>query len=277
MYVGMLTHPFLKESLETVMDFAETASISALEIPAHPGSSHIDATKLNTTQVKAIKRALEERMLSISALCFYTVGWTDPKQAAKTQQTMLKVIDAAAALEVPTVCTLAGFAAPGMTKVQTIQKVLPKVFKPVLAHARKKKVNLALENWFETCLQGLDTFEAMFEAIPDANFGLNYDPSHLYHQECDYLVPVSMCKDRLFHTHAKDVLVNRALRAKVGVYGQGWWRYVVPGFGHIHWGEFVAHLRQNGYDGVLSIEHEDATQTREEGFVHGAWHLEQYC
>ena len=36
-------------------------------------------------------------------------------------------------------------------------------------------------------------------------------------------------------------------------------------------------LRQNGYDGVLSIEHEDETQGREEGFVRGAWYLEQFC
>ena len=188
-----------------------------------------------------------------------------------------KVIDGAARLNVPTVCMLAGFPTKGMSKLETIREVLPKAFKPILAHARKKKINIALENWFETNLQGLDTFEALFEAIPDANFGLNYDPSHLYHQEIDHLVPVSLYKDRLFHTHAKDTLVNKAVRARVGIYGEGWWRYVIPGFGNLDWGEYISHLRQNGYDGVLSIEHEDETQSREEGFIRGAWHLEQFC
>ena len=277
MQVGMLTGPFLGETLETVLDFAESTSISCLEIPAHPGSKHIDAAKLTAAKVKDIAKGLEERMLMISSLCFYTTEWTDPKKTAKVQADFTKVIDAAAALGVPTVCTLTGFPAPGMNKIDTIRKVLPKVFKPVLAHARKKKINIALENWFETCLQGVDTFEALFEAIPDANFGLNYDPSHLYHQECDYLLPVTLFKDRIFHTHAKDVLVDRAKRAKTGIYGSGWWRYVIPGFGHIQWGEYVSHLRQNGYDGVLSIEHEDCTQTRDEGFMRGAWHLEQFC
>ena len=86
-----------------------------------------------------------------------------------------------------------------------------------------------------------------------------------------------MWKGRIFHTHAKDTLVDKAKRANVGVYGDGWWRYVIPGFGNIDWGEYIAHLRVNGYDGVLSIEHEDGSQGREEGFMRGAWYLEQFC
>ena len=48
----------------------------------------------------------------------------------------------------------------------------------------------------------------------------------MYHQDCDYLLPISIFAKRIFHTHAKDVLVDRAKRAKVGIYGRGWWRYV---------------------------------------------------
>jgi sugar phosphate isomerase/epimerase len=126
-------------------------------------------------------------------------------------------------------------------------------------------------------LQGIDTLECLFETIPDDNFGLNYDPSHLYHQDCDHLAPVSMFGKRIFHTHAKDTLVDKAKRARVGIHASGWWRYVIPGFGNINWGEYITHLRMNGYNGVLSIEHEDDTQSREEGFRRGAWHLEQFC
>ncbi|MCC6489366.1 MAG: sugar phosphate isomerase/epimerase [Candidatus Hydrogenedentes bacterium] len=277
MKVGLLTAPFGKEDLETIMNFAEDAGIPCLEVMAHPGSTHIDPLKLTAAKAEKIKGDLAERALEISALAYYTIDITNPKLAAKVQTHAQKTIDAAALLGVNTVCMLAGFPAEGMNKIETILKVLPKAFKPILAHARKKKVNIALENWFETCLQGFDTFEAMFEAIPDANFGLNYDPSHLYHQECDHLLPVSAFKDRIFHTHAKDTLVDKAKRARVGIYGKGWWRYVIPGFGNINWGEFVSHLRTNGYDGVMSIEHEDETQSREDGFMRGAWFLEQFC
>lgn len=276
MKVGMLTGPFWKEPLDTVLEFADTSEIRCLEIHAAPGSLHIDPAKATAKQLDAIKDKVGELNLEITALAYYD-NVADPKRGKDVQAHVKKTIDAASRLGVSTVCLCGGWPVEGMTKIQTIQKVLPKIFKPLLEHARRKNVNIALENYFATCLQGIDTFEAMFETIPDANFGLNYDPSHLVHQECDYFLPVSMFKDRIFHTHAKDTYIDRAMRAKVGVYGQGWWRYVIPGFGLVDWPQYITHLRIHGYDGVLSIEHEDSTQTREEGFMRGAWYLEQFC
>lgn len=276
MKVGMLTAPFAQEPFSEVLDFAEEAAIPCLEVVAHPGSLHINPARFTAKHAAAMTESLLERGLEISALAYYT-NTTDAKKAKPIQDHAKKVIDAAALLKVPTVCMIAGMPASGMTKLETIQSVLPKVFKPILTHARKKGVRIALENWFQTCLQGLDTFDALFEAIPDENFGLNYDPSHLYHQECDYFLPVSAYSDRIFHVHAKDTWVDAAVRARVGIYGSGWWRYVIPGFGAIRWGEFITHLRLSGYDGVLSIEHEDTTQTREEGFIRGAAYLEQFA
>lgn len=276
MKVGMLTAPFGKEPFSKVLDFAENAPLNCLEVMAQPGSNHIDAAKLTEKQVGKINEELAKRDLEISSLAYYT-NTTDKKNLSKMQAHAIKTIDAASLLGVNVVCMLAGMPAEGMSKIQTIQKVLPGVFNPILAHARKKKVNIALENWFQTCLQGLDTFECMFESIPNANFGLNYDPSHLYHQGIDHLLPVSMFSKRIFHTHAKDTLVIEAKRAHVGVYADGWWRYVIPGFGNINWGEYVSHLRLNGYDGVMSIEHEDDTQSKEDGFIRGAAFLQQFC
>ena len=37
----------------------------------------------------------------------------------------------------------------------------------------------------------------------------------------------------------------------------GWWRYRVPGLGEVDWGRLVDHLYQAGFDGVVSVEHED--------------------
>jgi sugar phosphate isomerase/epimerase len=277
MHVGMLTAPFGDTPLEGVLDFAEEAQILSLEVASGPGSKHIDPTKLTAAQVKKIRALLDERGLNISALAAYNAGFTDPKNTRAAAALAKKTIDAAAMLGVDVVCMLGGYPAPGLSKVETIRTVLPGYYKPLLAHARKKKVKIALENWFATCLQGIDTFECMFQTIPDENFGLNYDPSHLVHQECDYMLPVAMFPERLFHTHAKDTLINAAQRARLGVYARGWWRYVIPGFGCIKWGEYITNLRIAGYDGVLSIEHEDGTQTREEGFMRGAMYLDQFC
>lgn len=277
MFVGMLTAPFAQEPLENVLSFAEDSGIGGLEVVAGPGSKHIDPATLKKSEAKQLCEELEARELTITALGYYDVTITNPDRVKAVQDHAKRTIDAADMLGVSTVGMLAGFPAEGMSKIDTIKNVLPKAFAPILAHAKKKGVRIALENWFATCLQGLDTFECLFEAIPDENFGLNYDPSHLVHQECDYMAPVRLYADRLFHTHAKDTLIDRSIRAQVGVYGAGWWRYVIPGFGEIKWGEYVAQLRAAGYDGVLSIEHEDGSQTREDGFVRGAYWLEQFC
>jgi len=175
---------------------------------------------------------------------------------------------------------------PGKTKIQMIKEVIPALFRPIIDHAKEKGVKVAIENWFETCLQGLDTFDCLFDTIRDDNFGLNYDPSHLVHQQCDYTVPITRFGKRIFHTHAKDCLVDEQQRAYLGVLGGkwyvgtaggGWWRYVIPGFGDIQWGRYIGLLRETGYKGVLSIEHEDSTFSPEEGFRHGAHYLNQFC
>ena len=239
MKVGMLTGPFEDERLDVVIDFAEEADIQCLEVVAHPGSKHIDPAKLTPAQAAKIKEAVSERGLEISSLAYYT-NTAEPKAQKAIQVHVKKTIDAAAMLDVPVVCLLAGMPVAGMSKIETIREVLPKVFRPILDHAAKKNVKIALENYFATCLQGIDTFECLFETITDSHFGLNYDPSHLYHQECDHLLPVSMFGNRIFHTHAKDTLVDRAKRARVGIYAGGWWRYVIPGFGNINWANTLA-------------------------------------
>ena len=59
----------------------------------------------------------------------------------------------------------------------------------------------------------------------------------------------------------------------MGSNGDGWWRYVLPGYGRIRWGEFITTLRQVGYDGVISVEHEDDAFSPEEGFVKSVRYL----
>jgi sugar phosphate isomerase/epimerase len=277
MKVGMLTNPFGDTGLERLLDFAKEAGIQCLEMNAWPGSKHIEPRKVDAAEADRIKGLLAARGLEISSLCYYE-DITDPKKGKAVQQHLTKIVDAASLLGVKTVCTVAGWPLDNMSKIDTIRKVVPGAFAPVIARAKEKGINIALENYFATNLQGIDTFEVLFgEAIKDDNFGLNYDPSHLVHQECDHLLPVSMFAKRIFHTHAKDCLVDRAKRARVGVLGDGWWRYVIPGFGNINWGEYIGHLRQNGYRGVLSIEHEDDTFSREQGFIVGARYLRQFC
>jgi sugar phosphate isomerase/epimerase len=149
MKVGMLTAPFEKESLETVIGFAETSDITCLEVVAHPGSRHVDPGTLTAAKAAKIKEQVGEAGLQISSLAYYT-NTCDPKTQKAVLAHAKKTIDAAALLDVPVVCLLAGMPVGGMSKIETIQKVLPKVFRPILDHAAKKGVKIALENYFET-------------------------------------------------------------------------------------------------------------------------------
>jgi sugar phosphate isomerase/epimerase len=67
--------------------------------------------------------------------------------------------------------------------------------------------------------------------------------------------------------------VNLAWLTRVGYNGDGWWRYTLPGYGRIRWGDFISALRGIGYNGVLSVEHEDSSFSPEEGFIKAVKYL----
>lgn len=274
MEVGLLTAPFTKESLEQVVDFASKAGFDALEVVG----THIDPTKLSSRRAKEITALLGEKGVRISSLAAYiNTTDADPKKRKDGVEYLKSAVDAAVMLGVEVICTMAGMPVPGKTKIQTIEEDVPEALGPVVEHAAQKGVKVALENWYATNLQGLAHFDKVFEVLPAANFGLNFDPSHLCWQDIDYIEAVYRFKDRIFHTHAKDTEVRKHDLRYLGNQADGWWRYCIPGFGIIHWGQYIAALKHAGYDGVLSIEHEDGALGREEGFLKGLAHLRQFA
>ena len=64
-------------------------------------------------------------------------------------------------------------------------------------------------------------------------------------------------------------------------YGEGWWRYTIPGEGEVDWNQIVRRLEEVGYDGVLSIELEDhhffaTTELQQEGILRSREYIEQF-
>ena len=58
----------------------------------------------------------------------------------------------------------------------------------------------------------------------------------------------------------KDIQIGLIGTGRMGkAHAERSWNYVTLGYGHseIWWRDFVVQLQQNGYDEVLSIEHED--------------------
>ena len=98
--------------------------------------------------------------------------------------------------------------------------------------------------------------------------GANYDPSHPMWMGADPLAAVRALGQAIYYVHAKDTRVEPIPTAIDGVLdtrpstnvAERSWNYVTLGYGHGEewWRQFCAALRMVGYDGVLSIEHEDA-------------------
>jgi sugar phosphate isomerase/epimerase len=276
MQVGMLTAPYGKEPLLDVVRWAGQHHFGSLEVAVGPGSQHCDVrTLLQGSGIADLERACKSAGTAVTTLSYYANQLDpDPERRAAINAYLRLTIDTAAALGLGVVCTLGGMALPGKDKLRTIKEDAPAVYGPLAEYAASKHVKIALENWFATNLQGFDTFDAMFEAVPHPSFGLNYDPSHLLWQGIDYIEGVNRYASRIFYVHAKDCEVREGLRRLIGWLGNGWWRYTIPGTGQVAWGPFIGRLRSIGYDGPLSIEHEDGSVGREHGFVMGKHYLD---
>lgn len=97
--------------------------------------------------------------------------------------------------------------------------------------------------------------------------GCNLDPSHLFWQGIDPVEVVLFLRERIYHVHAKDtqlrernVRLNGVLETTPGAtLGERAWRFRTVGYGHGEefWRDLVSALREVGYDGAISIEHED--------------------
>jgi sugar phosphate isomerase/epimerase len=271
MFIGFLTAPIRDWSLEKVVEWASVNRFTGLEVLVSPSLKQIDINRVLSGGAGEVRRLFSERGLKISGLAFYSIRILEDEGE---QNFLMKVIEAASALDVSVVCTLAGGPVKGKDKIQTLKEDFPKVFNSIVDAAKERDVKLALENWYATNLQGLDHFQAAFESIPDRTLGLNFDPSHLFWQQIDYIEAVYRFGDRIYHTHAKDTEVLPFRLRYVGVLGRDWWRYRIPGWGGINWRSYITALREVGYNYVLSIEHEDPFFSREEGLINGKKFLE---
>ena len=273
MEVGLLTAPFGRDSIETITSFAAGAGFAALEVCATPGCAHWDAAAPEKWAAAAAAAGLR-----VSSLATYVnISDADPTKRAENQAIVRAAVRAAEQAGTDVVCCMAGLPPAGMTREATMQEISGPFYRELSQEAADLGVKLALENWTATCIMNLAQWDLIFELVPADNFGLNFDPSHLVWQDIDYLMAVERYAKRIFHTHAKDTEMLAHKRAFVGNQVGGWWRYVIPGYGEIDWGVYVGRLRHNGYDGVLSIEHEDGAVGREAGFVQGLRHLQQWC
>jgi sugar phosphate isomerase/epimerase len=235
----------------------------------YAGVTHIDVTDLSMDAIEKIQDLLAIHQVSISGLGYYPNPLApDPAEAEVAVAHIRKVIDAAAALGVGQVNSFVG-RDPTLSVDANWPRFL-ETWRPLVAHAESRSVRIGIENCPMLFTQdewpggkNLATSPAiwrrMFNDIPSANFGLNFDPSHLIWLQMDYLTPLLEFRDKLFHVHAKDARIDRHALDQHGVlaYPKLWHTPKLPGLGDVRWGAFLGALAEVGYDGHVAIEVED--------------------
>jgi sugar phosphate isomerase/epimerase len=286
MRLGLLTAAFPRLSLERVAAWASANGFEMLEVACWPaasgerrryaGVSHIDVDRLDASKVRDL---LARHGLEISSLAYYPNNLhPDPAERRAANGHLRKVIDAAAALGVPTVGTFVG-----RDKTKNVPdnfREFRRVWPRLVAYAERKDVNVAIENcpmifsWDEwpggTNLASTPAvWDEMFSLVPSERFGLNLDPSHLVWLQIDYERVVRDYASRILHVHAKDMEIDRDGLYRNGTtsLGMGWQIPRLPGLGEVRWNRFLAQLYRIGYDGVVSVEHEDRAFERTEDLV----------
>jgi sugar phosphate isomerase/epimerase len=294
MKLGFLTAAFPDSTLEQTAKWGAESGFQAIEVACWPvekasrryaGVTHIDVVAMDKGQARDIRKMLDGYGLPISALAYYPNPLhPEAEHRERVIAHLKKVIEAAATLEVPVVGTFIG-----KDKNKTVPQNLEdyaKIWPPIVKFARERGIKIAIENC--PMIFSLDEWPGgnnlastpaiwrkMWEIIPDDNFGLNLDPSHLILQMIDYERVVREFAGKIFHVHAKDLHIDREGLYNNGVLsqGMGWQVPRLPGLGDMDWSKFFAALTAARYDYVVSIEHEDRVFEGDEGLVKRGFYL----
>jgi sugar phosphate isomerase/epimerase len=277
--LGFLTACLPNSSLEDIAAWAAVQGYEALEVAAWPDlgdrpftATHLKAESFTTGDAERVGKLFDEHKLVLSSVAYYDNNLhPDPQERKAINEHVLACIDTAALLGCPTVGTFVG-RDPSRTVRENLREA-EKVFKPLVDHAGAKGVKIIIENcvmegWHPDGYPGnLAYSPELWEWMFGIGLYLNYDPSHLVWMGIDPVAALRPYVDRIPHAQAKDIELFDERRTRYGWPGKaverenpwdvGWWRYRVPGLGQVDWVRLIDAMYEEGFDGVLSVEHED--------------------
>jgi sugar phosphate isomerase/epimerase len=280
MKLGFLTACMPERSLEEIVTFAVAEGYEALELAAWPGDEgrpfvarHITANGNDGAEAERARSLVEDQGLTISALAYYDNNLhPEPAQREAIHSHLRACIDLAAALDGVPVGTFIG-RDPARSVSENLHDA-ERVFRPLVDYAGERGVRLMIENcvmegWHPDGYPGnLAYSPELWEWMFELGLYLNFDPSHLLWLGIDPIGALRPYVSHVIHAHAKDAETDPGQRNRYGFFGRtatsesdpwdmGWWRYRVPGLGSIDFRRYIDTLCEGGFDGVLSVEHED--------------------
>ena len=292
----MVTDSLGSLSFEAMLDAAVALGIDCIEFATGNWSTapHIDINVLlrNKTARDKFVRAVADRGLAISALTCSGNSLHPGRSGREHDRVIRKTIELAPQIGVDRVILMSGCPGgpgdrhpnwitvswpPETTQILEWQwnTVLIPYWRELVSFAKKMGIRrLCLELHGGQNVYNVQTLMRLREACGPV-VGVNFDPSHLIWMGADPIVAIEALGPAIFHVHAKDTRIetrNVALNSRIETRpsnsaGERSWNYVTLGYGNGEdfWRTFCLALRRAGYDGVLSIEHEDMALSPMEG------------
>ncbi|MFH1747647.1 MAG: sugar phosphate isomerase/epimerase [Planctomycetota bacterium] len=285
---------------EQALDYCQQVGLEAIELPvgAYPGKPFFDPAEVlkDAKAQQKIKDDCAKRNLEIIGLATHGNPVSpDPELRAQHEQDHDTAVRLANKLGTDVVINFSG--CPGGTPGDKMPNWVTCAWPPEYEKIRDYQWNdVLIPFWTKKNAEAADEgVKIAFEAHPgftvyntetilrlrDAcgtQLGANLDPSHFFWQGIDPVEAARVLGDAgcIYHVHGKDTgidayntKINGTLDAKnYGDVHNRSWIFRTCGYGHgdEFWKPFVSMLRMKGYDGVISIEHEDCMMSVQEGF-----------
>ncbi|QCJ46592.1 sugar phosphate isomerase/epimerase [Haloprofundus sp. MHR1] len=298
MDIGVLTVPLGGQSLEEALDYLDDIGVSAVElgVGGYPGEAHVDRRELldDESAREELLELVDGHDMYISALATHNNPLHPDEETADEADTELReAVELADELDVDAVTCFSGLpaggpddevpnwiTAPWPTEHADAHEyqwdVATDYWSGLSNHAADHGVQLAIEMHPNMLVYEPSGMLRLREAT-NQYVGANFDPSHLYWQGIDVLAAIRYLGEAgaIHHVHAKDTRVYDDRSRIKGVLDttsyteepDRSWLFRTVGYGHgeEHWKDVVSTLRMVGYDGALSIEHEDSLTSSREG------------
>jgi sugar phosphate isomerase/epimerase len=276
MQLGFVSAILPDLSLDEVLAFAADEGFACVELMCWPpggadrryaGVTHLDVTNLTDESAGRARDLAKKHGVAISGLGYYPNPLDpNPEHRRAVIDHLKRVIAAAPKVGVGVVNTFVG--RDWKLSIEDNWPAFRAVWPDLVRQAEAAGVRIGIENcpmlfskdeWpgGKNLAISPSVWRKMFEEVPSAHFGLNFDPSHLVWQMIDIPRTVRDFGQRIVHVHAKDARLDPDRLYEVGILGLAWHTPKLPGMGDVPWGPFFSALTDAGYNGPVCIEVED--------------------
>lgn len=298
MKLGVIANVYQDRTLEDALKDFKDLGIEAIEpgCGGYAGKAHINPQKIlsDFDELKKLESVLDESGIFISALSCHGNPIHPNKAKAKSyHKDMCDTVLLAEKLGIDTISCFSGCPGDSDNSINPNwvtcawpddyleildyqwNKVLIPYWKEFAAFAKQHGVTrIALELHPGFSVYNSETARRLRDAV-GSEIGVTFDPSHLIWQGMDPVAVIRELDGMIYNVHAKDVRTDALNIAKNGVLDTKHysdelhrsWIFRTIGYGNDikYWKDIFSELRIAGYDGVISIEHEDSLMNREEG------------